>query len=54
MLAIAGKPGEHGAHLDELQRIIAIIQDTVLLQNLLSAQGADEIITLIEEKEKTL
>ena len=54
MLAIAGKPGEHGAHLDELQRIIAIIQDTGLLQNLLNAQSAEEIIKLIEEKEKTL
>ena len=54
MLAIAGNPGEHGAHLDELQRIVAIIQDTSLLQHLLDARSADEIIQLIEEKEKTL
>lgn len=54
MLAIAGKPGEHGEHLDELQRLLAILQDTSVLEKLLHAQNADEIIKLIEEKENTL
>ena len=54
MLAIAGKPGEHGAHIDELQRIMAILQDTALLDKLQNAKSADEIIHLVKEKEKSL
>lgn len=54
MLAIAGKPGEHGAHIDELQRIMAILQDTTLLEKLQNAKDADEIINLVREKENSL
>lgn len=54
MLAIAGKPGEHGAHIDELQRIMAILQDTALLEKIQNAKSADEIIGLVKEKESAL
>ena len=53
MLTLAGKPGEHG-HLDQLQRVLAIIQDTALLEKLQSANNADEIMNLIKEKENSL
>ena len=54
MLAIAGKPGEHGAHIDELQRIMAILQDTSLLEKIRDAKDADEVIELVKEKESIL
>ena len=54
MLAIAGKPGEHGAHIDELQRIMAILQDTALLEKIQNAADAETIIHLVQEKENTL
>lgn len=41
-------------HIDELQRILAIIQDTAVLDKLLSAKGAEEIINIIKAKERTL
>lgn len=53
MLCIAGTPGAHD-HLDELQRILAIIQDTAVLDKLLAAKSADEIMNIIKEKENTL
>lgn len=53
MLTLAGKPGEHD-HLDQLQRVLAIIQDTGVLDQLLAAKDADEIMNIIKEKENTL
>lgn len=53
MLCIAGKPGEH-AHLDTLQRMMSIIQDSRLLDRLKSAANADEIMNIIKEKESSL
>lgn len=53
MLTLAGKPGEHG-HLDQLQRVLAIIQDTHVLERLLAAKDADEIMNIIQEKENAL
>lgn len=53
MLCIAGKPGEH-AHLDTLQRMMSIIQDTELLKKLQNAANADEIMNIIKEKERSL
>ena len=41
-------------HIDELQRILAMIQDTAVLDKLLSAEGAEDIIMVIKEKENTL
>lgn len=41
-------------HIDELQRILEIIQDTAVLEKLLSAGSAEEIIGLIKTKESTL
>ena len=42
------------AHLDKLQRILAIIQDSEVLTKLLKVKDTDEIINIIKEKEKTL
>lgn len=53
MLCIAGQPGVHD-HLDELQRVLAIIQDTAVLDKLLAAESADEIMNIIKEKEHSL
>lgn len=53
MLTLAGKPGEHD-HLDQLQRVLAIIQDTGVLDQLLAAKNADEIMNIIKEKENSL
>ena len=53
MLCIAGKPGEH-AHLDTLQRMMSVIQDTELLEKLQNAANADEIMNLMKEKESSL
>lgn len=47
MLAIAGGHG----HIDELQELLGIIQDTDLLKKLKSAKTANEILTIISEKE---
>ncbi|MCD8147709.1 MAG: PTS sugar transporter subunit IIA [Clostridiales bacterium] len=41
-------------HIDELQQIIAIIQDKGVLEQLLTAKTPSEIIDLIKEKENTL
>ena len=41
-------------HIDELQRILAIIQDTAVLERLKHAKNAQEIIKTIEEKENEL
>lgn len=41
-------------HLEQLQRIISIIQDKDILEKLTQANEASEIINVIKEKEKTL
>jgi len=41
-------------HIDELQRILAIIQDTNVLEAIMNAGSADAIINCIKEKENTL
>ncbi|MDO4554813.1 MAG: PTS sugar transporter subunit IIA [Lachnospiraceae bacterium] len=41
-------------HMDHLQRIITIIQDKNVLNQLLEAKETDEIIEIIKEKENTL
>lgn len=41
-------------HLEQLQRIISIIQDKNVLEKLTQAKEASEIINVIKEKEKTL
>lgn len=53
MLTLAGKPGEHD-HLDQLQRIVSIIQDTGVLERLMAAKDAEEIMNVIKEKESLL
>ena len=50
MLAVV----DPNAHLDQLQRIIGIIQDTEVLNKLLSAKDADDIIETLKEKEATM
>ena len=42
------------AHLENLQQIIAIIQDTEVLKKLLEVTEKNEIIEIIKEKEKSL
>lgn len=42
------------AHIDQLQRILEIIQDTAVLDKLLSVTNKEQIIEIIKEKEKTL
>lgn len=42
------------AHIDELQKILAIIQDTAVLEQVISAQDAEKIIEIIKEKENSL
>ena len=42
------------AHIDELQKILAIIQDTDVLEQLLQADDAKKVIEIIREKEITL
>lgn len=42
------------AHLDELQKILAVIQDTEVLKRLLKAGSTQEIIEIIKEKENSL
>lgn len=41
-------------HLEQLQRIISIIQDKDVLEKLTQVNEASEIINVIKEKEKTL
>lgn len=41
-------------HLEQLQRIISIIQDKDVLEKITQANEASEIINVIKEKEKTL
>lgn len=42
------------AHIDLLQRLIGIIQDKAVLNSLIEAVGADDIVNIIKEKEETL
>lgn len=42
------------AHLDELQKILAVIQDTDVLKRLIKAGDKQEIIEIIKEKENLL
>lgn len=41
-------------HIDELQQILAILQDTTVLEKLMNAENAQQIIDLVKEKENTL
>ncbi|MBE5968031.1 MAG: PTS sugar transporter subunit IIA [Lachnospiraceae bacterium] len=50
MLAVVN-PSEH---IDQLQRIITIIQDKDFLNRLLEVKNAKQIIKIIKEKEKSL
>ncbi len=50
MLSIA----EPNAHIDGLQKILAVIQDASVLEQLVNAADAQEIMKRINEKEKTL
>lgn len=42
------------AHIDQLQRILEIIQDTAVLEQLLQAKNSETIINIIKEKEQSL
>lgn len=50
MLAVAN-PSEH---IEQLQRIVGIIQDKDVLNQLLEVKDAEQIIEIIKEKEKSL
>lgn len=50
MLAVTDPQG----HLKDLQRIIAILQDKSVLNKVLEAKSAAEVIEAIKEKEQTL
>lgn len=50
MLAVV----DPNAHIDQLQRIVEIIQDKTVLAKLMKAETADEIIQIIREKEEML
>ena len=50
MLAVVN-PSEH---LGQLQKILAVIQDTAVLNKLLNVKDTKEIIEVIKEKEQTL
>ena len=50
MLAVV----DPSAHLEKLQRILAIIQDTYVLMKLLNVHEKQEIIEIIKKKEKEL
>lgn len=50
MLAVVN-PSEH---LGQLQRILAVIQDTDVLKKLINVKETKEIIEIIKEKEQTL
>lgn len=45
MLAVV----DPGAHIDELQRVLAVIQDTDVLERLLEAEDTAEIIEIVKE-----
>ena len=42
------------AHLEELKQILAVIQDTAVLEKLTEAKEKQEIIEIIKEKEKEI
>ncbi len=42
------------AHIDQLQRIVEIIQDKEVLKQLMEAKEAEKIIEIIKEKENSL
>lgn len=42
------------AHIDHLNRILSIIQDTEVLKQLLEVKDKNQIINIIKEKEKSL
>lgn len=42
------------AHMEQLQRIIQVIQDTEVLKQLLNTENEKQIIEIIREKENTL
>ena len=42
------------AHIDQLQRILEIIQDTAVLEQLLKVKNTEQIIEIIKEKENSL
>ena len=50
MLAVV----DPNAHIDQLQRIVEIIQDQAVLGKLMEAKEAEEIIQIIREKEEAL
>lgn len=50
MLAVV----EPNQHLDELKRILAIIQDNQVLEKLEAAESKEEIIQIVKEKEISL
>ena len=43
-----------GKHVDQLQRLVDIIQDRDVLSRLLEADNQNEIISIIKDKEETL
>lgn len=50
MLAVV----DPASHIDQLQKIIAMIQDKEVLQNITNAEDAEHIIEIVKEKEITL
>lgn len=50
MLAVV----DPASHIDQLQKIIAMIQDKEVLQNITNAENAEHIIEIVKEKEITL
>lgn len=50
MLAVV----DPNAHIDQLQRIVEMIQDKAVLGRLMKAKDPEEIIHIIKEKEETL
>lgn len=50
MLAVV----DPNAHIDQLQRIVEILQDKKVLKQLTEAKTAEEVIAIIKEKEETL
>lgn len=42
------------AHIDQLQRILEIIQDTSVLEQLLNVKNVEQIIEIVKEKENSL
>lgn len=50
MLAVV----DPNAHIDQLQRIVEIIQDQTVLKNLMKAESSEEMIRIIKDKEEQL